>query len=162
VLRQHCAALLDRSDEAVGDPSLAYPCDQRRDRLIPYLRRHFGVDAAIGHDLGIALGGRGKDQHSRPILGLVQALGEELLHGLGMRAFMLGAARHDMEADSRQREPGCHDDEDDELNEIDERGRPEREIDQRRRHGECNSRGPRDRHQAIVARMPRDDAEDFA
>jgi hypothetical protein len=50
----------------------------------------------------------------------MQALGEELPHGFDMRAFMLGTARHDQEADARQREPNGRDDEDDELNELDE------------------------------------------
>ena len=82
-----------------------HPGDQRGDRLVPHLRRHFRVDAAIGHDLGIAFGDRRKDQNPGAILGLVQALGEELPHGFDMRALMLGPPRHDTEADPRQREP---------------------------------------------------------
>jgi hypothetical protein len=68
---------------------------------LPNLRRHFCVDAGVRHDLGIALRNRRKDQHAGAVLGAVQPLGKELLHGLDMGALVLGAARHDVEADAR-------------------------------------------------------------
>src|SRR5262249_16865510 len=99
VLGQHRAALLDRGDETVARAALLYSGDQRADRRVPYLRRHLGVDAGVRHDLGIALGHRSKDQHAGAVLGVMQALGKELLHGLAMGAVGLGAARHGVKAD---------------------------------------------------------------
>src|SRR5262245_36381415 len=64
VLGQHRAALLDRGDETVAWAALLYSRDQRADRRVPYLRRHLGVDTGVRHDLGVALGYRGKDQHA--------------------------------------------------------------------------------------------------
>src|SRR5215471_12467984 len=69
-------ALLDRGDEAVAWAALLYSRDQRADRRLPHLRRHLGVDARVRHDLGVALGHRGKDQHAGAVLGAIQALGE--------------------------------------------------------------------------------------
>src|SRR4029077_5908141 len=93
--------------------------------------------------------------------GAVQSLGKELLHGLHVGALVLGAPRHDLKAYGGKRKPGRRRDEDGELHEIDHRGRPQREIDQRHRHGERDRGGPRQRHQPIVARMPRDHTKDF-
>src|SRR5215813_14884269 len=62
VLGQHRAALLDRGDETVAWAALLYSRYQRADRRVPYLRRYLGVDTGIRHDLGVALGDRGKDQ----------------------------------------------------------------------------------------------------
>src|SRR5229473_3496724 len=59
-----------------------------------------------------------------------------------MGAVVLGAPRHQAEADRRQRERERRDHEDDELDEIDQRR-------------------PGERHQAIVAGVPGDDAEDL-
>src|SRR5262245_52196548 len=120
------------------------------------------MDARVGHDLGVALRGRRKDQHAGAVLGLVQAMGEELPHRRRVRAPVLGAARHDAEAYRRQHEHQRRDDEGSELDEVDDHGRPEREMDQRRRHEQRQRRGPRQGHDAIIARLVHDHAENLA
>src|SRR5262249_47555267 len=115
VLGQHRAALLDRGDETVAWAALLYSSDQRADRRVPPLRRPLGVDTGVRHDLGVALGHCGKDQHAGAVLGVMQALGKELLHGLDMGALVLGAARHDVKADGWHREPNGRGDEEEEL-----------------------------------------------
>jgi hypothetical protein len=52
------------------------------------LRRHLGVDPGIRDDFGITLRDQSEDQHPGAVLGVVQALREELPHRLRMRAVM--------------------------------------------------------------------------
>src|SRR5262249_24329611 len=78
VRSQHGAALLDRGDEAVAGAAVLDACNQRGDRLLPDRRRHLGIDAGVGHDLGIVLGGRGKNEDAGALFGAVEPLREEL------------------------------------------------------------------------------------
>ena len=51
------------------------------DRVGPDGLVDLGVDALVGDDLDLMIRQRGEDQHAGPVLGDVQAVGEELLHG---------------------------------------------------------------------------------
>src|SRR5437868_3298999 len=64
MLRQHGAALLDRGNEAFGGAAVFHLHDERRDGTVPDGGIYLGVDAAVRHDLRIALGKGCEDQNA--------------------------------------------------------------------------------------------------
>src|SRR5437763_13327413 len=89
--------MLERGDEAVVGAAVPDACDQRGDCLVPHVGGDFGVDAGIGHDLGIALGRRREDQDAGAVLSAMQTLSQELAHRLGVGAVVLGPPRRSEE-----------------------------------------------------------------
>src|SRR5215831_563133 len=79
---QLLAAQLDGSHEAVARTSVLDRGNYCCDGLRPYLGLHLGIDSAVGNDLGVTLGDGRENQHARPVLGEVDALGQKLMHRL--------------------------------------------------------------------------------
>ena len=95
MLREQCAALFDRGDEAVARSAVLDRGNHRGNGGFPDFRVTFALMPRIGDDLGIALGDGGKDQHAGAALGEMQALRQELAHCLSMRAAVHRLLRHD-------------------------------------------------------------------
>ncbi len=72
--REHCAALFDRGNEAIGRAPGLDCGHQRADRIVPNRCRDLVVDPGVGNNLYLTLGCGGEDEDAGTVLGLVDPL----------------------------------------------------------------------------------------
>src|SRR5262245_21667262 len=98
---QLSAAQLNRSDKAIARTTALDARNHLRDGTGPDLGRHLAVDSAVSDYFRIPLGDRRKNQHAGTLLGEVDAVCQELMHGFRVRAPPHAAFWNDAEADLR-------------------------------------------------------------